>query len=470
MKQADIGIIGLGSMGSNLALNILDKGFRLAVYNKEFELTDIFIKKTSGLSQQLIFAKTLQQMVNAVRKPRKILMMITDGNPVDQLIEKLEPLLSPEDILLDGGNSHFSDTEKRSLKLKNKEISFVGVGISGGIEGARYGASLMVGGSEKSYHNIKNILLSISANYNNNPCCALLGPDGSGHFVKMIHNGIEYANMQLIADIYGIFRDKLNKKPLEISQYFSKWNTGKISSYLIKITSQILSSYDPITGIPMVDIICDTASQKGTGVRSIIEGHKVFSSMTLTETAVFARNLSLYRNDNKNMQSFFDPSSHIEIKKFDNLIKDFENAIYASTILSFTQGFLVIAKSFKKYNWNLSLETIASIWRAGCIIRSNLLNDIVEHLKENPDKTNLLNIQNISEKLKETIPSLRSVVTTCIKYKYPIPGLSAALSYFDTCISDRGTANLIQAQRDFFGSHGFNRKDGISKHHGPWNT
>ncbi len=468
MKQADIGIIGLGSMGSNLSLNILDKGFRLAVYNKDFELTDVFIKKISGLSQKVIVTKNLEQMVEAVCKPRKILMMVTDGDPVDQLIDKLKPLLSPEDILLDGGNSHFCDTQIRSLQLSEKGIYFIGIGVSGGVKGARSGASLMVGGNEKAYNRVENILLSISAKYQNSPCCALLGPDGSGHFVKMIHNGIEYANMQLIADIYGILRDSLNKNPLEISHLFSKWDTGKLSSYLIKITAEILSSSDTITGMPIIDVICDKASQKGTGIRSIIEGHKLSSSMTITETAIFARNLSLYRDESKKMQSFFNPSSHFPLKCFDSFVKDLENALYASTILSFTQGFWVIGKSSEKYSWSLSLATIARIWRAGCIIRLQILNDIVKSLTEDPSSTNLLNIPSISEKVKKTIPSLRRIVVTCTENGYPVPSLSAALSYFDTFIHDRGTANLIQAQRDFFGSHGFDRKDKISEPHGPW--
>ncbi|RPD37724.1 NADP-dependent phosphogluconate dehydrogenase [Candidatus Liberibacter solanacearum] len=468
MQKAEIGIIGLGAMGSNLALNMLEKGFRLAVYNQEIELTEVFVKKAHGLSQKFIATKNLQQMVEAISQPRKILMMITDGNPVDQLIEKLKPLLSSEDILLDGGNSHFADTQTRSLGLNQKGIYFIGIGVSGGTNGARYGPSLMVGGNEKAYHSIEHILLSISANYQNNPCCVLLGPDGAGHFVKTIHNGIEYANMQLIADIYGILRDGLNKTSVETSHLFSKWNTGKLNSYLTKITAEILSSIDPITGLSMIDVICDTASQKGTGIRSIIEGHKLFSSMTITEIAIFARNLSLHKDECKKMQLVFKNPSSFCLKYSETLIKDLENALYVSKILSFTQGFLLIHKSSKKYNWNLQLSKIARIWRAGCIIRSQLLNDIVESLIENPNDSNLLMIPSISQKVKSTISSLRRIVIDCTKQGYPVPALSAALSYFDAYTHGNGTAHLIQAQRDFFGSHGFDRKDGIPKNHGPW--
>ncbi|MBL0848651.1 MAG: NADP-dependent phosphogluconate dehydrogenase [Candidatus Liberibacter ctenarytainae] len=468
MEKAEIGIIGLGAMGSNLALNMLTKGFQLAVYNHESELTDLFVKQTHEFSKQVIATKTLKQMVEAIRPPRKIIMMITDGKPVDLLIKKLKSLLSPEDILMDGGNSDFRDTQIRSKKLSEKGIFFIGIGISGGTNGARYGASLMVGGNAVAYLHIEKILLSISANYQNHPCCALLGPDGSGHFVKTIHNGIEYAYMQMIADIYGILRDGLNKKSMEISHCFSKWNTGKLNSYLTQITAEILLSIDPITGTSMIDLICDTALQKGTGKRSIIEGQKLLSNMTTTEAAICARNLSVCKDERIQMQLIFRKKTDFVLKDSNFLIEDLENALYCATLIAYTQGLLVIAKASQKYNWNVQISTITRIWRAGCIIRSQLLNDIAESLTEDAPHGNLLMIPSISQKIQQTISSLRRIVVSCTQYGYPIPALSAALSYFDVYSHEHGTANLIQAQRDFFGSHGFDRIDGEREHHGPW--
>ncbi|AHA27609.1 NADP-dependent phosphogluconate dehydrogenase [Candidatus Liberibacter americanus] len=468
MKKADIGVIGLGTMGSSLALNMLEKNFRLAVYNNEPELTDVFFKKTRDLSKKVIKTKTLQQMVEAISIPRKIFMMITDGKPIDLLIEKLEPMLSAEDILMDGGNSNFHDTQIRSIKLNKKKIRFFGIGVSGGSNGARYGASLMIGGNEKAYRNIENILQSISANYQGQPCYALLGPDGSGHFTKTIHNGIEYANMQIIADVYGILRDGFHKTSLEISKYYLKWNEGKLNSYLMKITAEILLSIDPITEFSMLDIISDKAYQKGTGQRSVIEGHKLFAPMTITEAAVFYRNLSERKNEREKMQSIFIDNSSFSFNNSDLLIEDLENAIYAAQIIAYTQGFLVMKKASQKYNWNLQLATIARIWREGCIIKSQLINEIAEALTLNYNNTNLLTIPNISNKIIKSLPSLRRIVIACTKHGYPIPALIAALSFFDTYTQGQGTANLVQAQRDFFGSHGFDRSDGIKEKNAPW--
>ncbi|MBA5723942.1 NADP-dependent phosphogluconate dehydrogenase [Candidatus Liberibacter sp.] len=468
MGKAEIGIIGLGAMGSNLALNMLEKGFHIAVYNRENELTDVFIDKASKFSERIIAAKTLQKLIEAILRPRRIFMMITDGKPIDLLIERLKPLLSAEDILMDGSNSDFRDTQKRSIQLTKIGITFVGIGVSGGTNGARHGPSLMVGGSVEAYHHVEKILTSISANYQNHPCCALLGPDGSGHFVKTIHNGIEYANMQMIADIYGILRDGFNKKSFEISRFFSTWNTGKLNSYLMNITAEILSAVDPITKDPIVDVISDIASQKGTGKRSVIESQKLSFPMTTTEAAVLIRYLSSHKDEREQMQLLFRGNGGILFKCSDSLIKDLENALYAAKIIAYVQGFLVIAQASEKYHWNLSIPIIAHIWRAGCIIRSQLLNDIAEILTENPHKSNILTIPKIAIKTKKSIQALRRVVVSCTKYGYPVPSLSAALSYFDSYSQGYGTANLIQAQRDFFGSHGFERKDNLPERHGSW--
>lgn len=378
MKQAEIGVIGLGVMGSNIALNIAEKGYLVSVYNREPEWVDSFMQKAGNLSERIIATKTLEDLVSSIRPPRPILIMITAGSPVDMIIDELTPLLSKGDILIDGGNTNFRDTQVRCTRLTHKCISFIGMGVSGGKEGARHGPSLMVGATPEAYDCIKKILTSISANYNGEPCCALLGPDGAGHFVKTIHNGIEYADMQMIAEIYGILRDKVGKSTSEISDIFYRWKSGRLNSYLIEVTAEILSTKDQLTGNPIVDIIVDKANQKGTGKWFIIESQELAVPVTTIEAAVTARNISCYKIDREQMEALFGQKNSDSFEESSDLIKDLELALYASKIIAYTQGFSMLAKASDTYSWKLKMESIACIWRAGCIIRSQLLDDISE--------------------------------------------------------------------------------------------
>jgi len=472
VEQAEIGLIGLAVMGSNLALNIAEKGNRIAVFNRSPDKTDHFHAEAGVLRDHIIPCKTMEEFVASIRPPRPVIIMVQAGAPVDQVMESLKKDLSAGDIIIDAGNANFRDTIRRFDSLKDSGLTFIGMGVSGGEEGARHGPSIMVGGKEESYKRVEKVLTSISAKFKGEDCCAWLGENGAGHFVKTIHNGIEYADMQMIAEIYGILRDGLGLSAKECSDIFGKWNKGRLESYLIEISELVLSKNDPISGKPMVDMIVDKAGQKGTGKWSAIEAQNMGVPATGIEAAVAARSLSSFKKQRENAEKVLGLPSAEQIKSIDRnqLIADLELALLAGKIGAYAQGFAVMAEASKEFGWSLPMPTIAQIWRAGCIIRSQFLDDITSAFRAMPDADNLVITPAFAALVKETDGALRRVVSTAALNGLAVPALASALGYFDSYRRGRGTANLIQAQRDFFGAHGFDRIDGVDKHHGPWGS
>jgi 6-phosphogluconate dehydrogenase len=471
VEQAEIGLIGLGVMGANLALNIAEKGNKVAVFNRTVEVTKKFYADAGHLQAQIIPCETLEDFTAAIRPPRPIIIMIKAGDPVDQQMELLKPYLSGGDIMIDAGNANFRDTMRRFDKLKDSGLTFIGMGVSGGEEGARHGPSIMVGGTEESWKRVEKVLTSISAKFKEEPCVAWLGENGAGHFVKTIHNGIEYADMQMIAEIYGILRDGLGMNAGQIGDVFGRWNTGRLNSYLIEISEQVLKATDPISGQAMVDVIVDSAGQKGTGKWSVIEAQNMGVAATAIEAAVSGRVLSSQKAERLAAEKIFGlPEAMAAPTDGMAFLADLESALLAAKIAAYAQGFAVMAAASKEYGWNLPMPVIAKIWRAGCIIRSGFLDEITSAFTKDPDVANLIVTPAFAQMVKETDAALRRVVSYAALSGLPVPALSSALSYFDAYRRSRGTANLIQAQRDFFGAHGFDRLDGVDKHHGPWGS
>ncbi|PLU35558.1 phosphogluconate dehydrogenase (NADP(+)-dependent, decarboxylating) [Sinorhizobium medicae] len=495
MSQAEIGLIGLGVMGSNLALNIAEKGNKIAVFNRTVDATRRFYAEAGALKDQIVPCETIQEFVAAIRPPRPIIIMIKAGDPVDQQMEALKPHLAKGDIMIDAGNANFRDTMRRFDALKDSGLTFIGMGVSGGEEGARHGPSIMVGGfigmgvsggeegarhgpsimvggTEESYRRVEKVLTSIAAKYDSDPCVAWLGENGAGHFVKTIHNGIEYADMQMIAEIYGILRDGLKMSAQEIGEVFGAWNKGRLNSYLIEITEKVLKAADPLTGNPIVDMILDKAGQKGTGKWSVIEAQNMGVPATAIEAAVAARSISSAKGEREAAEKILGlpPVGEIRVTDRDAFIKDLENALLAAKVGAYAQGFAVMSAASNEFGWNLPMPTIAKIWRAGCIIRSQFLDEITTAFTKAPDAANLIVTPAFAAMVKETDGALRRVVSTAVLGGLPVPALASALGYFDSYRRGRGTANVIQAQRDFFGAHGFDRIDGADSHHGPWGS
>ncbi|HEU4986699.1 MAG TPA: NADP-dependent phosphogluconate dehydrogenase [Rhizobiaceae bacterium] len=469
MQEAEIGLIGLGVMGSNLALNIAEKGHRIAVFNRTNERTREFMVEAGALADRIVPTSSLQELVAAIRPPRPIILMVPAGSPVDEQIEGLSPLLDRQDIIIDAGNANFHDTRRRMAILKDTGPQFVGMGVSGGEEGARHGPSIMVGGTREAYQRIKPILNDIAARYEDEPCEAWLGLDGAGHFVKTIHNGIEYADMQMIAEIYGILRDGYGLPAKEIGAVFGRWNDGRLNSYLIEITSTVLAEDDPETGKPLVDIILDRAGQKGTGRWSVIEAQQLGQPATAMEAAVAARSLSSMKTEREAAEAAYGAAAVPALSApVEGAIGDLELALLAGKIVAYAQGFSVMAAASAEFSWNLPLATIARIWRAGCIIRSQFLGEIAAAFEGSSDTTNLLMTPAFRKTMIEAHPSLRRIVALSAEAGLPTPALAAALGHFDGFRRARGTADLIQAQRDYFGAHGFERIDREGAHHGPW--
>jgi 6-phosphogluconate dehydrogenase len=411
----------------------------------------------------------MDEFIDAIRPPRPIIIMIKAGAPVDEQIEALRPHLTGGDIIIDAGNANFHDTRRRFKDLDGTGLTFIGMGVSGGEEGARHGPSIMVGGTPESYARVEKVLTSIAAQFDKTPCCAWLGPDGAGHFVKTIHNGIEYADMQMIAEIYGLLRDGSGKAAHEIASIFGNWNKGRLNSYLIEITEKVLSASDPHGSGPMVDVILDQAGQKGTGKWSVIEAQQLGVPATAIEAAVAARVLSSMKTQRVAAEKLLG-STPGRLGADEPMLKDLELALFAAKIGAYAQGFAVMAEASREFGWKLPMPVIAKIWRAGCIIRSQFLDEITTAFTAMPDAENLIMTPAFAAMMKEALPSLRRVVAASVTAGLPVPALSSALSYFDSYRQARGTANLIQAQRDFFGAHGFDRIDGKDFHHGPWGS
>jgi 6-phosphogluconate dehydrogenase len=464
--RADIGVYGLGTMGSALALNFADKGFNVAVTNREPNWIGDFIKEAGDLGAKLTGHTELADFVQAIKAPRTILFMIPSGKPMDMMIETIKPLLSDGDTIIDGGNANFKETRRRSAELDGTGLHFVGMGVSGGEDGARHGPSMMVGGTAHSWTQLKPMAEAIAAKFEGEACVDHLGPDGAGHFVKTVHNGIEYADMQMISEIYGLLRDQGGQAPAQIGQMFDRWAGGPLSSYLIEISGAALQSTDSKTGKPMVDVILDKAGQKGTGRWTLVEALTLGVSANTIEAAVGARGWSSEKDMRVAAEPLMDKGTlTADLPPED----DMENAMLAGRILGHAQGFRILSAASEEFEWSLDMARIAEIWRAGCIIRSALLDEFAEAFRNELPFDHLILAPSMRKRLAGSISGLRRVVSASVLTGQPVPALSAALAWHDSMALGRGTANMIQSQRDFFGAHGFERLDMDGKHHGDWN-
>jgi len=461
---ADIGLIGLAVMGRNLVLNMDDHGFTVAVYNRTTSKVDEFISGPAA-GTKVIGAHSLEELIDTLASPRRVMLMVKAGNPVDAVIEQLLPLLDEGDIIIDGGNSHFPDSIRRTAYLEEQGLRFIGTGVSGGEEGARHGPSIMPGGSRDAWPFVQNILQSISAKVaDGTPCCDWVGSDGAGHFVKMVHNGIEYGDMQVIAEAYHLMKVGLGLNHEEMSSTFRAWGEAELDSYLIDITADILAYRDE-TGQPLVERILDTAGQKGTGKWTAISALDLGMPVTLVAEAVFARILSSLKEERSTASSLRGSGTGIiEQQGEDNnfprkFVEAIRDALYASKIVSYAQGFMLLRAAAEEYGWDLDYGRIASLWREGCIIRAAFLDDITQAFGRDPELGNLMLDDFFSSALAKAEAGWRSVITTAVSHGIPVPAYSSALAFYDGYRSEQLPANLIQAQRDYFGAHTYERTD-----------
>ena len=454
--QADIGMIGLAVMGSNLVKNMLSKGFSVAVYNREPEMTEHFAEQNKG--KKFIATYSYEELVKNIARPRKIMMMIRAGKPVDMVIDELLPYLDEGDIIIDGGNSHFPDTARRTAYVESKGFRYIGTGVSGGEEGALKGPSMMPGGSPSAWEEVKPIFQAICAHVNGKPCCNWVGENGAGHFVKMVHNGIEYGDMQLICESYQLMRDLLGLSADEMSEIYKEWNKTELDSYLIEITGNILVKKDA-DGTPLVEKILDTAGQKGTGKWTGIASMDEGVPLTLITEAVYARCLSAMKEERVRAAQAYSRKKPNFTGDKKQLINDVKNALYCAKIVSYAQGYTLMRSAAKTYGWNLNYGGIALMWRGGCIIRSAFLGKIKEAYTANPELTNLLLDPYFKSALEKGAESWRKVVATAVLNGIPVPAISSALEYFDGYTTENLPANLLQAQRDYFGAHTYERCD-----------
>jgi len=471
MSKADIGLIGLAVMGQNIALNIERNGYQISVYNRTAEKTKEFLEVAAKGKERLKGVYCLEELIASLKRPRKIILMVKAGPPVDEVITQLTPLMEEGDILIDGGNSCFEDTIRRSNELRQRGIHFMGVGVSGGEEGALRGPSIMPGGSKEAWEQISEIFTNISAKTpDGTPCCDYVGPDGAGHFVKMTHNGIEYSDMQLIGEAYFIMKELLGMSAIEIKEVFTTWNKGELNSYLVEITADILGKVDRETGRPMVDIILDRAGQKGTGKWTSQEALDLGIAAPTIAEAVFARYMSAIKEERVAASEVLKgPNSSFEGNR-KQFIEDIKKALYASKICSYAQGFDLMAKASVTYNWNLNLGDIALLWRGGCIIRAQFLDNINEAYTENPKLKNLLMAPYFKHNIEESQVAWRRVISTAVLHGIPVPAFSSALAYYDSYRMRTLPANLIQAQRDYFGAHTYERIDKDGVFHTNWQS
>ena len=462
-----IGVIGLGVMGSNIALNMASKGEQVAVYNYTRDLTD---KLTQTLYGQAITPYyELEMFVQSLEIPRKIFIMVTAGQATDSVIHSLIPLLEEGDIIMDGGNSHYEDTGRRYGELKLKGIGYLGIGVSGGAVGALKGPSIMPGGDKDVYEKVAPILTKIAAQVDGEPCCVYIGPKGAGHFVKMVHNGIEYADMQLIAEAYTFLRERLGLSVDEIADIFETWNQGELQSYLIEITAKILRKTDNITNLPLVDVILDKAGQKGTGKWTSIQSIDNGIPTSIITESLFARYISSLKEERVNAEAILTgPEKDKLTLDKNNWIENVRQALYMGKICAYAQGFTQYKMTSELYGWDLPLKDIALIFRGGCIIRAKFLNAISEAYQEQPSLENLLISPYFKEKIKDYQNGLRNVVCEGIQTGTSFPCLSASLTYYDSYRTGTSSANLLQAQRDYFGAHTYERRDLEGVFHTDW--
>ncbi len=457
MKKADIGLIGLAVMGQNLVLNMDDHGFTVAVFNRTISKVDNFLQ-ADAKGTNVIGTHSIEELVGALKKPRRVMLMVKAGAPVDAFIEKLLPHLEPGDIIIDGGNSNFHDTIRRCKALEAKGLRYVGTGVSGGEEGARHGPSIMPGGTAEAWPYIKEILQSVAAKVDGSPCCDWLGSDGAGHFVKMVHNGIEYGDMQLISEAYHLLKDVLRLTSDELHSVFKQWNEGKLDSYLIEITSDIFK-YKDEDGKPLVDKILDVAGQKGTGRWTAINAFDLGAPLTLIAQAVFARDLSSMKEERIRASKVLSGPSITAARDRQTLIADIRQALYASKIVSYAQGFMLLRMAAAQYGWDIDYGSVALMWRGGCIIRSVFLGEIKAAFDRQPDLANLLLDDYFKQEVVSAQEAWRRTVVKAVEQGIPVPAISSGLAFYDGYRCQRLPANLLQAQRDYFGAHTYERLD-----------
>jgi 6-phosphogluconate dehydrogenase len=467
MSKCDIGLIGLAVMGQNLVLNMERNGFRVAVFNRTAAHTDEFMRE-HGAGKNIEASHSLEEFVGRLEKPRTIMLMVKAGAPVDGMIAALRPLLEPGDILIDGGNSFFRDTERRSKELESAGLRYLGVGVSGGEEGALNGPSIMPGGPREAYARVEPIYRAIAAKVDGEPCVTYIGPGGAGHYVKMVHNGIEYGDMQLISEAYDVMSRGLDMKAGEIAQVFERWNKGVLSSYLVEITATVLKKMDDITGRPLVDLILDEAGQKGTGKWTSQESFDLGYPIPTINAAVEGRTLSAFKQERIQAARTFERPK----KKFSGdtarLVDRLEAALFCSKMTSYAQGMGILNRASQEYQYGLDLGHIALIWRGGCIIRAGFLNDVSQAFQRQPDLPNLLLAPFFHDAILAREADWRETLAAVLQLGIPLPGMSASLAYFDGYTSQRLPANLIQAQRDLFGAHTYQRIDQDGTFHTQW--
>ncbi|MFW5749060.1 MAG: NADP-dependent phosphogluconate dehydrogenase [Chloroflexota bacterium] len=470
MSDCDIGIYGMAVMGQNLALNIADSGFKVAVSNRTDAKTRDFMAQKAGDRPLEAAYDDLSAFTSLIKKPRVVLLIVKAGAPVDAVIDQLLPHLEPGDILIDGGNSHYTDTERRIKALAEKDLHYVGMGISGGEEGARHGPSLMPGGTREAYERIKPIVEAVAASANGEPCAAYLGERGAGHYVKMVHNGIEYGVMQAIAEVYDVLHRGAGMTPHEISDVFARWNQGAMGSFLVDITAQILAVTDPETGAPLIEMILDRAEQKGTGKWTTQDALDMGVPVPTISTAVEARLISALKQEREQAAPHLPGPEAPFAGNRDDLIITLELALMSTMICCYAQGFAALRFASDEYDYNLDPEAIARIWRAGCIIRADLLEEIRGAYRQDRDLPNLMLGTYFKQFLGDSQNGWRAAVQTAVALGIPAPALSSALAYYDGYRSARLPANLIQAQRDYFGSHTYERTDRDGTFHTEWQS
>jgi len=465
MARGEMGVIGLGTIGGGLARNLASHGFHVAVYNRTHRRTEEFLAEHGG-EGNFTAAATLEELARALKPPRAVAVLVNAGAPVDEVIDALTPILGKGDIIIDGGNSFFQDTRRRAAALEKRGFGFIGSGVSGGEEGALRGPSLMPGGTRDAYAQIEEMLLAIAAKVDGEPCCTYVGPDGAGHFVKMVHNGIEYADIQLIAESYDLLRSALGLSADQLAAIFREWNKGRLDSYLIEIASYVLAKHDDGASASLVDVIEDEAEQKGTGRWTSQSALELGVPLTGITEAVFARMLSSQKARRVKASKIL--AGPAPSKAPASLVDDLEEALYASKIIAYAQGFEHLAAGSQEYHWNLELGSLASIWRGGAIIRAQFLHRITEAYRQDPSLDSLMLAPFFQEALASAQPAWRRVVNSAIDQGIAIPTFASSLAYYDGYRRARGPANLIQGLRDYFGSHTYHRVDREGVYHTRW--
>ncbi len=464
--SAEIGVTGLGVMGRNLARNFARHGFATALHNRTTARVDEVISNF-GDEGTFVPSRSAEEFVASLQRPRRIVIMVNAGPATDAVIDEFAPLLEPGDMLIDGGNAHFKDTRRREAKLREQHVHFVGMGVSGGEEGALNGPSIMPGGSAQSYKDLGPMLEAIAASVDNTPCCTHVGADGAGHFVKMVHNGIEYADMQLIAEAYDLLRNAAGYQPQQIAQIFHKWNEGRLDSYLIQITAEVLAHTDKTTNQPFVNIVLDQAEQKGTGRWTVQDALDLGVPVSGIAEAVFARSLSGHADLRAAARGLPGPV-HSAVQDVGEFADKVEQALYASKVVSYAQGWNMIAAGGKEFDWGIDLAAMATIWRGGCIIRAKFLDRIRAAYEASPTLPTLLADPDFAKEIAGAQDAWRDVVATAVRLGVPVPGFSAALAYYDALRARRLPAALIQGLRDYFGAHTYHRTDRAGTFHTLW--